>query len=168
MSRLETNRLILRPFRLEDAQAVFDNYASDEKVTKYCSWYAHKEVSESEAYLKEHLNDKYRWAIVLKEDKLDRPIGCIDVININEDNEPEVGYVLSSKHWNKGYMTEALNAVITELFNCGFKAIDACHFVENISSGRVMQKCKMSYVGIGEIEAKGKKHKIDCYRIIKV
>ena len=41
---LYTDRLILRPFELEDAQAMFDNWASDPEVTKYLTWPTHESV----------------------------------------------------------------------------------------------------------------------------
>ena len=49
---LETQRLILRRFKVEDAPAMFQNWASDDEVTKYLTWPAHKNVQETENTLK--------------------------------------------------------------------------------------------------------------------
>ncbi len=58
---------------------------------------------------------EYRWAITEKGNY--EPIGAIDVVGITDDNKTaEIGYVLSKKHWNKGYTTEAYKAVIDECF----------------------------------------------------
>ena len=45
--RIETPRLALRRFTLEDAQPMFDNWASDPEVTKYLSWPTHDSVEVS-------------------------------------------------------------------------------------------------------------------------
>ena len=54
--RLETPRLILRPFVLADAQAMFDNWASDPRVTRYLSWQPHESVGASRELLKIWVN----------------------------------------------------------------------------------------------------------------
>ena len=46
--RIETNRLILRRFAVEDAQTMFDNWASDPEVTKYLTWPPHERVVATE------------------------------------------------------------------------------------------------------------------------
>ena len=68
---LETNRLILRRFRLDDAQAMYDNWASDPEVTKFLTWPIHGNVEISRSILQSWIdayadNDTYQWAIVLK------------------------------------------------------------------------------------------------------
>ena len=45
--RIETPRLVLRRFRPEDAQAMFDNWASDDEVTKYLTWPSHTDIGVS-------------------------------------------------------------------------------------------------------------------------
>ena len=71
---LETKRLILRRFKLEDANDVYNNYASNDNVTRYLSWPSHQSVDVSRHYI-EYLVacykniDKYEWAIELKEIK---------------------------------------------------------------------------------------------------
>ena len=68
---IETDRLILRRFELSDAPAMFDNWASDDEVTKFLTWPAHTDVSVTEGILSEWVpqyEDRafYNWAIVLK------------------------------------------------------------------------------------------------------
>lgn len=62
--------------------------------------------------------------------------------------------MLSKKHWNKGYTTEAYKAVIDELFCNGFTKITAAHRIDNPASGRVMEKCGMIFVGYDKTIAK--------------
>ena len=144
MSTIHTDRLILRPFRSGDAQAMYRNWTYDERVARYCRWHPHSGIAETEEYLKMCLEAEYCWAITLK--CTDEPIGCIDVVGVNSVGVPEIGYVLVHDHWGKGIMTEAVKAAIEELFKCGFDKIGACHCIDNPASGRVMEKCGMHYV----------------------
>ena len=41
---LETDRLILRKFTPEDAEDMYENWASDPEVTKYLTWPVHTSV----------------------------------------------------------------------------------------------------------------------------
>ncbi len=144
MSVLHTSRLILRPFLTSDAEAMYNNWTYDERVARYCRWYPHKSIAETEEYLKACIGAEYSWAITLKEN--DEPIGAIDLVGINQFGIPEIGYVLMYSHWGQGIMTEALKAVIQELLGNGFETIGACHNIDNPASGRVMEKCGMTYV----------------------
>lgn len=90
------------------------------------------------------INSEYSWAITLK-DK-DEPIGAVDMVGTNSAGVPEIGYVLMYSRWGMGIMTEAVKAVIEELFRNGFNKAAACHSIDNPASGRVMEKCGMTYV----------------------
>lgn len=151
---IETERLILRRLELSDAQAMFDNWASDDKVTKFLTWPTHADVSVTEQILKEWIpqylkDDCYRWAITLKENG-PQPIGSIDVVRWYEDGTvPEIGYCMGKRWWHRGIMSEALGAVIDFLFQqVGVERIVARHDVNNPHSGGVMRKCGMKYEGI--------------------
>lgn len=149
MEIIETERLILRPFRQGDQQAMFDSWTSDEQVAKWCRWYTHKDISDTEALLEMYLNEAengfpYRWAITLK--GADKPIGCIDVVGMDDkESFCEIGYVISRKLWGKGLMTETVRAVTEELFRCGFKKVIAACKTDNIGSRRVMEKSGMTF-----------------------
>ena len=56
-SVLLTERLVLRPFRKDDAEAMFLNWTSDENVARYCRWYAHENISITEKLLKMYIED---------------------------------------------------------------------------------------------------------------
>ncbi|MBP3431629.1 MAG: GNAT family N-acetyltransferase [Clostridia bacterium] len=150
---IETERLILRRFKIEDAQDMFENYANSEKVAEFVKWNAHKNVEETEEYLqncvlpKYENPDNYCWAVVLKE--LGQVIGCIDVVGMDEKYlRAELGWVLGEKFWGKGYMPEAGKAVLKLLFDLGFVRVQAKHHLGNPKSGRVMEKLGMTYEGI--------------------
>ena len=144
---LETDRLILRPFELDDAESMFNNWASDEEVTKYLTWNTHKSIEETKEVLAFWVNqyekeERINFAIVYKENN--ELIGGIDVVGYLE-GVPVIGYNLSRKYWNKGIMTEACKRVIELLFSLNHEKIIIEAMVENIGSNRVIQKCRGVY-----------------------
>ena len=150
--RLETSRLILRPFALEDAQAMYDNWASDPEVTAYLSWPTHGSVEISRTVTADwvsHYGEEsyYQWAIVPKE--LGQPIGSIAAVNVNDHiGKAEIGYCIGKAWWHQGIMTEALREVIRFfLEEVGMNRVEACHDPKNPNSGAVMAKCGMRYEG---------------------
>lgn len=150
--RIETERLILRPFVMADASAMYENWASDPEVTKYVTWPAHSSIEITRMVLRDWTEgyerpDRYNWGIVLKEDG--RLIGNISVVHLHEHVDAcEIGYCMGKNWWGGGIMTEALRAVVDHLFeNVGFNRISARHDPRNIGSGRVMQKAGMTYEG---------------------
>lgn len=148
---IETERLILRPFRSEDAPVMFRNWAGDREVPKYLTWNVHRSVADTEnvvnMWVAQYNNIKtYNWVIVLKE--IGEPIGSINVARIYENIDgAEIGYCIGKPWWNNGIVTEAFSAVIPYLFGVGFNRLDAAHAVKNPASGRVMQKCGLKYEG---------------------
>ena len=150
---IDTDRITLRPFTVEDADAMFRNWASDPEVTKYLMWPTHSNVDISRMVLTDwvsHYEEEnyYQWAIVLKE--LDEPIGCISVVNLNDKvQKAEIGYCIGKTWWRCGYTSEALLAVMKFLFEeVGFRRVEARHDTQNPNSGKVMAKCGMQFEGI--------------------
>ena len=140
---LETERLLLRPFRTEDAEAMFAGWANDGEVTKYLTWRPHKSIEETKALLERwtaeyEQPERLNFAIVLKEEN--RLIGGIDVVGY-EEGRPVIGYNLSKSYWNRGYMTEACGRLLDYLFSQGFEEVLISAMVENIGSQRVIEKC---------------------------
>lgn len=151
---IETERLILRKFKLSDAENMYKNWASDEEVNKFLTWPAHKnvEVSRSviDTWIEEYTSDKnYQWCIELK--NIGEAIGSIAVVNYKEDIEAvEIGYCIGRKYWNQGITSEALTALIEFFFKkVGVNRIEAKHDLLNPNSGKVMAKCGMKYEGTG-------------------
>lgn len=150
--RIETERLILRRFTIDDAEEMFNNYASRDIVTEYLTWHTHKNVEETKQYLSTCVlpeyekEDTYTWAIVLK--RTNQVVGAIDVVSKNCDHRrAELGWVLSDDCWGVGLMPEAARKVLQFLFDVGFCRIQAKHDVNNPKSGRVMQKIGMTHEG---------------------
>ena len=150
--RLETDRLILRRFELSDASDVYNNYASNDNVTKFLTWPSHKSVEVSKSYLEYVVStyynlNVYQWAIELKSNN--EVVGSISVVKIDEENETfEIGYVLGESYWGLGIMPEAFEKIIKFFKDeVGVRKISARHDVNNPNSGRVMQKVGMHFVG---------------------
>jgi len=149
---IETNRLILRQFLLEDAEDTYRNYCSDPLVTKYLTWPTYTDLQDAHARMR-FMQDQYRknltwdWAIQLKE--LGQVIGSIGPVSKNDQtNMVHIGYCIGSRWWHQGIMTEAFSAVIDYLFGaCGVNRIEAMHDPNNPHSGDVMKKCGLRYEG---------------------
>lgn len=150
---ITTERLILRPFSYNDAENMFKNWVNDPDVTKYLSWTPHESLNVTKACLHTWINaynslENYHWAITLKENP-NEVIGSIGVVFVdNYLEQAHIGYCLSKKYWNKRIVTEALNSVLSYLFQCGFTRIVAIHSVLNPASGQVMKNCGMKLEGI--------------------
>ena len=149
---IETPRLILRMAKIEDAEPMFRNWASDPEVTKFLTWPAYQSIDSAYPILNMWIRDYekpdfYQWMIVLKE--IGEPIGSISVVNHRDDiAESEIGYCIGRSWWHKGIMTEALAAVMQFLFTeVGMNRIEAKHDINNPNSGGVMKKCGMKYEG---------------------
>lgn len=151
--RIETDRLILRRYVIEDADAMYKNWASDSEVTKFLTWQPHSSVDVSrsiiEDWLKEYSDEKYyHWAIVFR-DNGNEPIGDISVVQMNEDiSMVHIGYCLGRAWWRRGIMSEALKAVMDFMFDTvEVNRVESRHDPMNPNSGKVMQKCGMKYEG---------------------
>ena len=151
--RIETHRLILRPFRIEDAEDMFSNWASDPEVTRFLTWPTHTDADVSRAVLNSWIpqyedGSFFNWAIEWKENG--SVIGNISVVRLIEETETaDIGYCMSREYWGRGIMPEALRAVTDYLFDTiGVNRVTACHDVNNPKSGRVMQKAGLKFEGI--------------------
>lgn len=151
--RLETERLVLRRLVIEDAEAMYKNWASDDEVTKYLMWPTHANIDVSKSVIEDWVNSYsdekfYQWGIVLKEYG-DEPIGGISVVHMNEDvSMVHIGYCIGRTWWHKGITSEALKAVMDYLFDVvDVNRIESRHDPRNPNSGGVMKKCGMKYEG---------------------
>lgn len=151
MPTLETERLILRPMRLDDAEDMYD-YARREDVTRYLTWLPHGSITYTKDYLsyieaRYAMGDFFDFAVVEKESG--RMIGTCGFTKIDTPNDSaEIGYVLNPKHHGKGYATEAAG----EIVRFGFTAlklhrIEAKFMEGNTASLHVMEKLGMTLEG---------------------
>lgn len=145
--RLETNRLILRKFTIEDAEAMYRNWVTDPECCKFLPWNVHQNIDETKSivqkWVNEYENGSYHWVVELKSNH--EIIGSISVVRLHEEHKTaEIGYCYGSKFWNHGYATESLRRVLEYLLKeCGFYLVECGHISGNPASGRVMQKVGM-------------------------
>lgn len=149
---IETKRLVLRPFTLNDAEPMYRNWASDPEVTKYLTWPTHESAETTKSILKDWIAEykkpeKYEWCIELKE--IGEAVGSMGVVSINEKvGSMHIGYCISEAYWHQGITSEALAAVIEYLTReVGVRRIEARHDPRNPYSGKVMEKCGLKYEG---------------------
>ncbi|MFT8887393.1 MAG: GNAT family N-acetyltransferase [Ethanoligenens sp.] len=149
---IQTPRLLLRKFVVEDAPDMFQHWAGNEQVTRYLTWAPHENVEVTRERISEWQQQYgnpavYHWAIALRE--TGSVIGSISVQAIRQQNRScELGYCLGNTFWNKGYMTEAMRAVLKLLFEkVGLHRVQALHHFDNPASGRVMEKVGMTLEG---------------------
>jgi [ribosomal protein S5]-alanine N-acetyltransferase len=151
--QIETERLILRRLEFKDAQSVFDNWLSDERISDNRINPAHKTVSETIERIVKIVgeyssNEVCYWGIELKSSG--ELIGEIDLYNFdNSTGNCEVSYSIGYKWWNQGYGTEALQAVIEFGFkDMNIHKVSAAHNTDNPASGRIMIKAGMEQEGV--------------------
>lgn len=149
---INTERLLLRPFTLADAEAMYTNWAKDPAVTKYLMWKHHPSVETSRAVLEDWIpqyqkNDYYLWAIVPGD--FGQPIGSIAAVKQDDQIQMvHIGYCIGKEFWHKGIMSEALAAVMAFFFEkVDVRRVESRHDPNNPHSGEVMKKCGMKYEG---------------------
>ena len=147
---LETNRLILRGWRDEDAPSLF-NYAKDSRVGPVAGWLPHKDEAYSRAVIRTILSGQETYAICLKEHD-NEPIGSVGLTLKGSPERPleegaaELGYWVGVPFWGMGIATEAAEALINRGFtDLGLEKIYAGYFIGNNRSKRVQEKCGFSY-----------------------
>ncbi|MDF2590435.1 MAG: Acetyltransferase, including N-acetylase of ribosomal protein [Anaerocolumna sp.] len=153
---IETERLILRRFTIDDLEQIFNNCWSDFNVWKWTSYKPMKSVQDV-IHIAEMFTDgwlgayerpnRYSWAIVHKASG--EVIGRFFGMHPDDSvSQIEFAYELGQNWWNQGLMTEAVKVVIDFfLKEVGINRIYANHASENPASGKVMQKCGMTYEG---------------------
>lgn len=155
---LETERLIIRPFKMEDLTD-FNAYARVPGVGEWAGWSHHESLEESRRILLCFIEGKKTLALVNK--ATGQVIGSLGLENYrkNMDNlgfppeaaGREIGYVLAKDFWGQGFMSEAVKAVIAYGFmTLHYDFFTCSHWVENIRSRRVIEKCGFTFVQEGE------------------
>ncbi|MDQ0254849.1 ribosomal-protein-alanine N-acetyltransferase [Evansella vedderi] len=170
---LETDRIILRKFRIEDAHDMFE-YSSIPEVSQYVPWETHKSIEDSYHFL-QYILKQYEeaklapWAIELKENE--KVIGTIDFVAwFPWHYRAEIGFILSKEHWGKGLILEAAKKVTEFGFeHMELNKIKAPCMVENVQSQRVLQKLGMRLEGVlrKEYFIKGRFRGMAVYSILK-
>jgi [ribosomal protein S5]-alanine N-acetyltransferase len=149
---LETTRLVLRPFSLDDAGDVQRLAGAPEVADTTLNIPHPYEDGMAETWLGTHqarfdAGEGVVFAITLRD--MSALIGAIGLEITKRHRRAEMGYWVGVPYWGQGYCTEAAQAVVAY----GFRELDlhkvvATHLVRNPASGRVMQKAGMQREGL--------------------
>ncbi len=147
---IETERLIIRPWQENDAEALF-KYARDPAIGSIAGWPPHTSVENSLEIIRNVFSAPETFAVVLKE--TDEPVGCCGIIFSNslhsadmQADEAEIGYWIGKPYWGQGLIPEAVKRLLSRCFNdlkldtlwCGY-------YDGNDKSRRVCEKCGFKY-----------------------
>lgn len=146
---LLTERLCLRRFREDDAEAIYA-YSREEAVGLNAGWKPHESLLESYDILHlAYLGQPCVWAVERREDG--RLMGSVSLITDSArqyGSARALGYALGTAYWGQGYMTEAVRAVIAYGFGkMNLDLISAVCYPGNAASRRVLEKCAFRYEG---------------------
>ena len=154
--KLETERLLLRPFEISDAEAMFKNWASDPEVLRYMPYKICESLEMTRIRISEWMeyfnslgstNSWGAFAIELKHSG--EVIGTVDYAELDREvRSAEVGYQIGKAWWGKGYATEALRAVIVHCFETtDINRLWGGYDPRNPASGKAMLKAGMQLEG---------------------
>ena len=146
MATFETPRLLLRPWREEDAEALY-NYAKDPAVGPIAGWPPHTSVGNSLEIIRTILAAPETYAVVLKQ--TGEPVGSIGIIFGNTthsaaiaDDEAEIGYWIGVPYWGQGLIPEAVQRLLQHCFeDLDLQAVWCGYYDGNVRSKRVQEKC---------------------------
>ena len=147
---ISTARLQLRLPVLADADAIFHGYAQDPAVTQYLTWRPHQEIAATQAFLRRCRHcwasaDAFPWVISRRTDR-----ALVGMIEVRIDGfRADLGYCIARHCWGRGYATEAVQAVTQWLLaQDGIYRVWATCDIENLASGRVLEKAGLQREGI--------------------
>jgi len=152
MPVLTTDRLILRPLTLDDAEAAFE-WTGDKRVAKYMIYSTHENIEVTKEWLRtvKSTDTAFEFGFVRRSDN--KIIGS-GGIRLKEDGFWEFGYNLRYDCWGMGYATEAIKAMMN-FVRCNFGEVrfKAMCAKENTASAHVIEKCGLHFVGCGEYQS---------------
>lgn len=158
MRKLETERLILREWKLADAEDMY-SWAKSETVGPMAGWKPHESLAKSQSVIEMFLESDEVYAIVYKE--TGKVIGSIGIHDRSPDEsltdikQRELGFVLSEDYWGMGIMPEAVKRCIDFAFDeIGAEMLWCGHYEDNMQSKRVIEKCGFKHQFIKEGVAK--------------
>ena len=143
---LETERLILRPWKETDAEECY-RYAKDPRVGPAAGWPVHSSVENSRQIIRDVLMKPETYAIVLKETGL--PVGSIGLHHndlAKKEDEAELGYWIGVPYWGRGFVPEAARELLRHAFeDLKLNRVWCGYYDGNLKSKRVQEKLGFQY-----------------------
>ena len=146
---IETERLSLRPFSIDDAAEVRRLAGTGQLPITTLAIPHPYERGMAEQWIATHSDEFERigmtWAIARR---MTAHWWSVSLMGMRKGHQAELGYWIGKPYWNCGFCTEAVRAVVRYAFlELGLIRIHACHFSRNPASGRVMLKVGMQHEG---------------------
>ncbi len=140
-----TERLLLRPFWAEDAQAVYTGINNPLILKNLSSPPSPFHLADAEEFCARHFNMKMpSFALLRRTSRAPTVIGSMGLgpiaTNPPHEGAVQIGYWVAQPYWGLGYATEAARAVLSMAAMLGHRQIYARHFADNTASGRVLRK----------------------------
>ena len=173
MDIIKTPRLILRPIIIDDARDIYE-YCSEPNVGPNAGWKPHESIGETRELMKSLFIGKENvFGIVYNVNN--KIIGTIGLVADPRRENPKalmLGYALSEKYWNMGFMTEAAKAVIKYGFsNLDIDIISCNCYSDNPRSEHVIRNCGFKYEGcleLGEVRYDGVVKDVLCFSLRRI
>ena len=148
--QMETERLILRPWKIKDAKSLY-KYAKDPAVGPIAGWPPHTSVDNSKEVIRDILSAPETYAVVLK--STNEPVGSVGIMfgdgvhsTDMENGDAEIGYWIGVPYWGQGLIPEAINILLKRCFEeLGINRVWCGHYDGNNKSRRVMEKCGFKF-----------------------
>jgi RimJ/RimL family protein N-acetyltransferase len=147
---IETQRLLLRPPIPEDAEAIFERYASDAEVTRYMGWPRHVSIRDTQAFVGFSRAEWARWGVGPLM-AFDRDSGALlgsSGLVLETADRATTGYVFARDAWGRGYATESLRAMVALAAQFKIARLYALCHVDHQASWRVLEKCGFQREGV--------------------
>lgn len=149
---IKTDRLLLRPLKISDANDVFE-WVSDERVTKYMVYNTYTDIEQVKKWLSFVEQDKSTYNFGFERISDGKLIGSGDIGFDDKKGYWVFGYNFRYDCWGMGYATEATKAMINYVQkNFGARKFASSHCEPNLASGNVMKKCGLHFVRYGEFQ----------------
>lgn len=145
MKCLETERLMLRDWQEDDAADCFALWSNPE--VEHAGWTVKNSMEKINDAIHVWLQCQESWAITLKDNG--SVIGAVFLSDIGRHSRyRELEYAIIEDQWNRGYATEAVNAVLRHAFlDLELLVVAAACYDYNNRSIRVVEKCGFTYEG---------------------
>jgi [ribosomal protein S5]-alanine N-acetyltransferase len=166
---LRTGRLILREFVTSDFDAVLA-YSSDPKVTRYL-FFGPRDADSTAEYLEGLLSSQLevprsRFELAVQEAATGRVIGACDLSLIERD-VVDLGYMLGTRDWGKGYATEIALALIDAAFSdLRAQRVISTVDINNAASIHVLEKIGMRWEAVYRKHRRAKNRWWDCHLFV--
>lgn len=170
---IDTERLRVRLVTEADIPALFE-INGDPEVTKFLPYPTWHSLTDGQAWFERMQLIQAggaAWQFVVAEQRGDRAVGTCLLFRHDEGSaRAELGYVLARSCWGRGYMREALGALVACAFTTlGLRRLEAEVDPRNLASGRVLQG--LGFVREGLLRErwvdKGVAHDVEAYGLLK-